>query len=102
MNMKPKMGFNLIFCNSFYVFCSINGGELFERVVADDFTLTERDCVLFMRQICEGVKYLHEKSIVHLDLKVNKINYKIVGNMTMTDKQQNVVKILAREYFMLR
>ncbi len=29
----------------------IGGGELFEKVVADDFALTERDCMLFMRQV---------------------------------------------------
>lgn len=51
---------------------SISGGELFERVVADDFTLTERDCILFMRQICEGVDYMHQNQVVHLDLKVGK------------------------------
>lgn len=49
---------------------SISGGELFERVVADDFTLTERDSILFMRQICEGVEYMHQNKVVHLDLKV--------------------------------
>jgi len=52
---------------------SISGGELFERVVADDFTLTEKDCILFTRQICEGVDYMHKQNVVHLDLKVYNI-----------------------------
>lgn len=41
--------------------------------MADDFTLTERDCILFMRQICDGVGYMHSQNIVHLDLKPENI-----------------------------
>ncbi|XP_017077857.1 myosin light chain kinase, smooth muscle-like isoform X2 [Drosophila eugracilis] len=51
----------------------ITGGELFERVVADDFTLTEMDCILFLRQVCDGVAYMHSQSVVHLDLKPENI-----------------------------
>ncbi|KAH8390355.1 hypothetical protein KR200_010964 [Drosophila serrata] len=51
----------------------ITGGELFERVVADDFTLTELDCILFLRQVCDGVAYMHSQSVVHLDLKPENI-----------------------------
>ncbi|GFY59997.1 myosin light chain kinase, smooth muscle [Trichonephila inaurata madagascariensis] len=51
----------------------ISGGELFERVIADDFVLTELDCILFMRQICDGVAYMHKNNVLHLDLKPENI-----------------------------
>ncbi|XP_035221877.1 myosin light chain kinase, smooth muscle-like [Stegodyphus dumicola] len=51
----------------------ISGGELFERVIADDFVLTEHDCILFMKQICCGVAYMHKHNIIHLDLKPENI-----------------------------
>ena len=59
-------------CNTFCmtVMEYLDGGELFERVATEDFTLTESDCCLFLRQICRGVQYLHSRNIVHLDLKV--------------------------------
>ena len=48
----------------------LDGGELFERVVEEDYQLVESECCLFMAQICRGMEYLHSKQIVHLDIKV--------------------------------
>ncbi|CAM9326347.1 unnamed protein product [Lampetra fluviatilis] len=51
----------------------VSGGELFERVSDDDFELTERECVEYMRQILDGVGFIHRQHIVHLDLKPENI-----------------------------
>ncbi|GAB6029508.1 hypothetical protein CHUAL_005262 [Chamberlinius hualienensis] len=51
----------------------IEGGELFERVIDNDFVLTEKVCAIFMRQICEGVEFIHSKNILHLDMKPENI-----------------------------
>ncbi|KAJ3664635.1 hypothetical protein Zmor_000188 [Zophobas morio] len=51
----------------------IEGGELFERVIDDDFVLTEKACTVFMRQICEGIDFIHKQRILHLDMKPENI-----------------------------
>lgn len=72
----------------------IGGGELFERVIDDDFELTERDCIQFMRQICDAVHYMHSRNILHLDLKPE--------NILCIKNESNKIKIidfgLARYY----
>ncbi|GFO39596.1 myosin light chain kinase, smooth muscle, partial [Plakobranchus ocellatus] len=47
----------------------VNGGELFERVINEDFILTEKACVMFTRQICDGIAFMHSQNILHLDMK---------------------------------
>lgn len=49
---------------------SVEGGELFERIIDDDYHLTEVDCMVFVRQICEGIRFMHHMRVLHLDLKV--------------------------------
>ncbi|KAF1466417.1 Myosin light chain kinase 2, skeletal/cardiac muscle, partial [Spheniscus demersus] len=51
----------------------VEGGELFERIVDDDYHLTEVDCMVFVRQICEGIRFMHHMRVLHLDLKPENI-----------------------------
>uniref|UniRef100_A0A3P9D773 Myosin, light chain kinase 5 n=1 Tax=Maylandia zebra TaxID=106582 RepID=A0A3P9D773_9CICH len=51
----------------------IAGGELFERIVDDNFEHTEPSSVHYMQQILEGIAYMHQQNIVHLDLKPENI-----------------------------
>lgn len=51
----------------------IAGGELFERIVDDSFEHTELASTRYMQQILEGVAYMHQQNIVHLDLKPENI-----------------------------
>ncbi|XP_044582271.1 calcium/calmodulin-dependent protein kinase type IV-like isoform X14 [Cotesia glomerata] len=79
----------------FYVVLElIEGGELFERVIDDDFVLTERSCAVFMRQICEGIEFVHSQNILHLDMKPE--------NILCLTKEGNRIKIidfgLARQF----
>lgn len=45
------------------------GGELFD-FLAEKESLTEEEATAFLKQILDGVQYLHLKHIAHFDLKV--------------------------------
>ncbi|XP_028989089.1 myosin light chain kinase, smooth muscle-like isoform X2 [Betta splendens] len=51
----------------------IAGGELFQRIVAENFEHTEPTCVRYVQQILDGMLYVHRQNIVHLDLKPENI-----------------------------
>merc|ERR1719431_1752602 len=55
------------------IFEFLSGGELFERITADGYTMSEAEVINYMRQICEGLKHMHEKNIIHLDVKPENI-----------------------------
>ncbi|XP_027638924.1 myosin light chain kinase, smooth muscle-like isoform X1 [Falco peregrinus] len=52
---------------------SMAGGELFERIVDDDFEHTEPSSAQYMQQILEGLQFMHGQAVVHLDLKPENI-----------------------------
>nr|XP_020663492.1 myosin light chain kinase 2, skeletal/cardiac muscle [Pogona vitticeps]XP_020663494.1 myosin light chain kinase 2, skeletal/cardiac muscle [Pogona vitticeps]XP_020663495.1 myosin light chain kinase 2, skeletal/cardiac muscle [Pogona vitticeps]XP_020663496.1 myosin light chain kinase 2, skeletal/cardiac muscle [Pogona vitticeps] len=51
----------------------VPGGELFERIIDEDYQLTEVDCMVFVRQICDGILFMHQMRVLHLDLKPENI-----------------------------
>ncbi|XP_048018271.1 myosin light chain kinase 3 isoform X1 [Megalobrama amblycephala] len=72
----------------------VDGGELFDRIIDENYKLTELDTVMFIRQICEGLRYMHKMYILHLDLKPE--------NILCVSRVTNKIKIidfgLARKY----
>ena len=47
----------------------MTGGELFDRIV-EKGSYTEQDASNLIRQVLQAVDYLHDKGVVHRDLKV--------------------------------
>ena len=55
------------------MYSSLSGGELFERITAEGYTMSEAEVINYMRQICEGVKHMHERNIIHLGKSIKTI-----------------------------
>lgn len=49
--------------------CSAPGGDL-QTLIDDNIVPYESDVVTFTRQLVEGLAYLHQRKIAHLDIKV--------------------------------
>ena len=50
---------------------SLSGGEVFEKIIDDNYELTEKEVIGYVQQVCQGLKFMHNKSIIHLDIKVS-------------------------------
>lgn len=54
----------------------LEGGELFAKVGASNYDLTEEKCKHFVVEMLKAVNYIHERRIIHLDLKPQNIMMK--------------------------
>ncbi|XP_047446142.1 myosin light chain kinase 2, skeletal/cardiac muscle isoform X2 [Mugil cephalus] len=64
----------------------VGGGELFDRIIDENYTLMELDALVFIRQICEGLQHMHKMSVLHLDLKPE--------NILCVNRATNKIKII--------
>lgn len=67
------------------------GGEIFNQCVSDreDEAFSDEDVKRLMRQILEGVAFLHQNNVVHLDLKPQNIlltsSFPLLGDIKIVD-----------------
>ena len=47
----------------------VQGGELFAKISDGQYSLTEKKCCGFVKQIVKALNYIHERGILHLDIK---------------------------------
>jgi serine/threonine-protein kinase Chk2 len=73
--------------NAVYIILElVEGGELFDRIVANG-QFDELTSKFLFRQMCLGVKYLHDRSITHRDLKPENVL------LTLPDTNETLIKI---------
>jgi len=47
----------------------LEAGDLFSKISSINYQLTEEKCKRFVKEIVKGLNFIHERQIVHLDLK---------------------------------
>lgn len=65
------------------MYSRVSGGELFD-FLAQKESLCEEEATQFIKQVLDGVQYLHSKRIAHFDLKVQYSISPVCDSLTST------------------
>ncbi|GLJ59515.1 hypothetical protein SUGI_1512200, partial [Cryptomeria japonica] len=47
----------------------ISGPEVYEKICEPGYQMTEEQVKKYMRDVCEAVRHMHDRNVIHLDLK---------------------------------
>ncbi|KAH8258752.1 hypothetical protein KR038_007717, partial [Drosophila bunnanda] len=61
------------------------GGDLLKRITSNTY-LSENLCKLYFYQLCHAIKYIHDRNIIHRDLKLENI-------LLETDDEETLLKV---------
>lgn len=68
------------------IFEFISGTDIFERINSTTFELTEREVIIYTRQVCEALEFLHSQNVALFDIKPENIIY--------TTRKSSFIKIV--------
>ena len=64
----------------YLILALLTGGGVFDRLEQQpDFCFSETQCIKYVNQMMDAVRYLHSKKVVHRDLKIGKILVEMVS-----------------------